>query len=61
MEKNQLDKKKKQHEKAELASSSYSLKEGTMCSMTQGRIGRERQREKKEGEQSETDGKRGGK
>lgn len=30
------------HEKAELASSSYSLKEGTTCSMTQGR--RERQR-----------------
>lgn len=39
-----------QHEKAALASSSYSLKEGTMCSMTQGRIEGERGREGKRGE-----------
>lgn len=41
---------KTQHEKAALASSSYSLKEGTMCSMTQGRIEGERPREEKRGE-----------
>lgn len=35
------------HEKAELASSSYSLKEGTTCSMTQGRRERRRGRRRR--------------
>lgn len=35
------------HEKAELASSSYSLKEGTTCSMTQDRRERRRGRRRR--------------